>query len=166
MKLREQLKQELKTQEQLKIQTTLLSQQQLNTGNTKMSQQVNLIKGQVPVKVDSYFPTKTDYRLPNKADSYSKVEFKPKVDITKEKLQNTVSFQPKIQEIHQITVPNTGKNKQYDPFYSPILEKIDIILNRLGFTTEPCRERLICSMYKNPQKFTPHSNLVSAELSR
>lgn len=54
----------------------------------------------------------------------------------------------------------------YDPFYSPILQKIDKILNELKFTEEPCRERLICSMYKNPAKFSPHSNLISAELSR
>lgn len=54
----------------------------------------------------------------------------------------------------------------YDPFYSPILEKIDKILLALGFNEEPCRERLICSMYKNPPKFSPHSNLLSAELSR
>lgn len=54
----------------------------------------------------------------------------------------------------------------YDPFYSPILEKIDKIMMGLGFNEEPCRERLICSMYKNPPKFSPHSNLLSAELSR
>lgn len=54
----------------------------------------------------------------------------------------------------------------YDPFYSPILEKIDKILNQLDFTDEPCKERLICSMYKSPSKFSPHSNLLSAELSR
>lgn len=54
----------------------------------------------------------------------------------------------------------------HDPFYSPILEKIDKILLGLGFNEEPCRERLICSMYKNPSKFSPHSNLLSAELSR
>ncbi|CAG9860640.1 unnamed protein product [Phyllotreta striolata] len=54
----------------------------------------------------------------------------------------------------------------YDAFYSPILQKIDDILNELEFTEEPCKERLICSMYKNPEKFSPHSNLLSAELSR
>ncbi|EEB18004.1 conserved hypothetical protein [Pediculus humanus corporis] len=54
----------------------------------------------------------------------------------------------------------------YDPFYSPILQKIDKIFNRLGFNDEPCRERLICSMYKTPHRFSPHSNLLSHELSR
>ncbi|CAG9760735.1 unnamed protein product [Ceutorhynchus assimilis] len=54
----------------------------------------------------------------------------------------------------------------FDKFYSPILQKIDKILQGLGFNDEPCRERLICSMYKHPTKFSPHSNLISAELSR
>ncbi|KAF5290252.1 hypothetical protein FQA39_LY14806 [Lamprigera yunnana] len=54
----------------------------------------------------------------------------------------------------------------FDAFYSPILEKIDKILTSIAFTEEPCKERVICSMYKNPPKFSPHSNLLSAELSR
>lgn len=55
---------------------------------------------------------------------------------------------------------------EYDPFYSPILEKVDAIFSKLGVHSEGCRERLICSMYKNPGRFSPHSNLLSAELSR
>lgn len=54
----------------------------------------------------------------------------------------------------------------YDPFYSPILMKIDKILVNLGYTDEPCKERLICFMYKSPEKYSPHSNLLSNELSR
>lgn len=54
----------------------------------------------------------------------------------------------------------------FDAFYTPILDKIDKVLVDIDYTEEPCRERLICSMYKNPQKFSPHSNLLSAELSR
>lgn len=54
----------------------------------------------------------------------------------------------------------------FDPFYSPILQKIDSIFTQLGFNEEGCRERLICSMYKNPVRFSPHSNLLSTELSR
>ncbi|XKL62676.1 hypothetical protein PGB90_002509 [Kerria lacca] len=48
----------------------------------------------------------------------------------------------------------------------PILQKIDSIFTQLGFNEEGCRERLICSMYKNPVRFSPHSNLLSTELSR
>lgn len=56
--------------------------------------------------------------------------------------------------------------KSYDQFYSPILSKLDRVFNQLGFADENCRERLICSMYKNPTRYSPHSNYVSAELSR
>jgi hypothetical protein len=54
----------------------------------------------------------------------------------------------------------------YDPFYSPILQKMDNVFAQLGFNEEACRERLVCSMYKSPARFSPHSNLVSAQLSR
>ncbi|XP_069679295.1 uncharacterized protein [Periplaneta americana] len=59
------------------------------------------------------------------------------------------------------TIPVT-----YDPFYSPILQKMDNVFVQLGFNEEACRERLVCSMYKTPARFSPHSNLISAELSR
>ncbi|XP_050537264.1 uncharacterized protein LOC126903229 [Daktulosphaira vitifoliae] len=54
----------------------------------------------------------------------------------------------------------------YDPFYSPLLSRIDTVFKQLGYTTEPCRERLVCQMYKSPAKFAPYSNLISAQLSR
>ncbi|XP_018796184.1 PREDICTED: uncharacterized protein LOC108973388 isoform X3 [Bactrocera latifrons] len=56
--------------------------------------------------------------------------------------------------------------KNYDPFYSPILLKIDKVVEQLGVTDDLCKERLICSMYKDPTRYSPHSNFVSAELSR
>ena len=54
----------------------------------------------------------------------------------------------------------------YDAFYSPLLQRMDDVFVQLGFNEEACRERLVCSMYKKPSRFAPHSNLVSAELSR
>jgi len=54
----------------------------------------------------------------------------------------------------------------YDPFYSPLLQKMDNVFVQVGFNEEACRERLVCSMYKTPSRFSPHSNLISAELSR
>ncbi|XP_015525051.2 uncharacterized protein LOC107228189 [Neodiprion lecontei] len=53
-----------------------------------------------------------------------------------------------------------------DEFYGPIVGRLDEIFKQLRFLEEDCRERLICSMYKNPAVYTPHSNLVSNELSR
>ncbi|CAH1111133.1 unnamed protein product [Psylliodes chrysocephalus] len=60
----------------------------------------------------------------------------------------------------------------YDPFYSPLLSRLDAIFKQLGLgnaksrETERCRERLVCMMYANPTKYAPYSNLVSAQLSR
>lgn len=56
--------------------------------------------------------------------------------------------------------------KPVDPFYSPILSKLDQIFLQLGHPDESCRERLVCNMYKTPTQYSPHSNYVSAELSR
>ncbi|KAJ1525271.1 hypothetical protein ONE63_010095 [Megalurothrips usitatus] len=54
----------------------------------------------------------------------------------------------------------------YDPFYSPLLSRLDSVFHQLGYASESCRERLVCAMYRNPAKFAPFSNLVSAQLSR
>lgn len=60
----------------------------------------------------------------------------------------------------------------YDPFYSPLLSRLDAVFQQLGLgdgkapETEACRERLVCLMYANPAKYAPYSNLVSAQLSR
>lgn len=53
-----------------------------------------------------------------------------------------------------------------DTFYGPILARLNDIFMELRFTEEACRERLVCSMYKNPERYSPHSNHVSNELSR
>lgn len=54
-----------------------------------------------------------------------------------------------------------------DPFYGPIVAKIDSILQQYsGFLDDNCKEWLICNMYKDPTKYSPHSNFLSAELSR
>ncbi|XP_022918600.1 uncharacterized protein [Onthophagus taurus] len=60
----------------------------------------------------------------------------------------------------------------YDPFYSPLLSRLDSVFQQLGLgdskilNVEKCRERLVCLMYANPAKYAPYSNLVSAQLSR
>ncbi|XP_041985418.1 uncharacterized protein LOC121737785 [Aricia agestis] len=75
----------------------------------------------------------------------------------------------------------------YDPFYSPLLSRLDGIFARLGLAPvdpatddgqqiggqslstvklEACREQLICLMYSSPAKYAPYSNLISAQLSR
>lgn len=56
----------------------------------------------------------------------------------------------------------------YDPFYSPLLSRLDAVFQQLSLPadTESCRQKLICLMYTNPAKYAPYSNLVSAQLSR
>lgn len=57
----------------------------------------------------------------------------------------------------------------YDPFYSPLLSRLDAVFQQLGLVStsdERCREKLVCLMYSNPAKYAPYSNLVSAQLSR
>lgn len=54
-----------------------------------------------------------------------------------------------------------------DPFYGPIVARIDSILNQYSaYVSEHCKEWLVCNMYKSPAQFSPHSNFLSAELSR
>ncbi|XP_011880692.1 PREDICTED: uncharacterized protein LOC105569111 [Vollenhovia emeryi] len=53
-----------------------------------------------------------------------------------------------------------------DDYYGPIIARLEDIFEQLRFYEESCREMLVCSMYKNPAGYSPHSNLVSNELSR
>ncbi|OAD62716.1 hypothetical protein WN48_06915 [Eufriesea mexicana] len=62
-----------------------------------------------------------------------------------------------------MTVQRQGYDDEY---YGPIMNRLEDIFKQLRFAEESCRERLVCSMYKNPAVYTPHSNLVSNELSR
>lgn len=56
----------------------------------------------------------------------------------------------------------------YDPFYSPILSRLDAVFQQLGLGhgDEKCREKMVCLMYASPAKYAPYSNLISAQLSR
>lgn len=66
-------------------------------------------------------------------------------------------------------VPNSSLLlSNYDPFYSPLLSRLDSVFAQLKLNSEEesCREKLICLMYANPAKYAPYSNLVSAQLSR
>lgn len=56
----------------------------------------------------------------------------------------------------------------YDPFYSPLLSRLDAVFHQLNLNgdNEACREKLVCLMYASPAKYMPYSNLVSAQLSR
>ncbi|KAL0105075.1 hypothetical protein PUN28_016607 [Cardiocondyla obscurior] len=85
-------------------------------------------------------------------------------------------FAPNIRTIHHqpqrfLTPVATGKSSisrqdTEDEYYGPIIARLEDIFGQLRFYEETCREMLVCSMYKNPASYSPHSNLVSNELSR
>ncbi|XP_076295112.1 DUF1676 domain-containing protein Osi17 [Lasioglossum baleicum] len=77
--------------------------------------------------------------------------------------QNTRQISAKSSQVE--AKPGVATQRQ-DEFYGPIVNRLEEIFKQLRFFEETCRERLICSMYKNPAVYSPHSNLVSNELSR
>jgi len=85
---------------------------------------------------------------------------RPELIMTNDNSVNDANFQ---------YIPSTALQAEvenYDPFYSPLLSRIDSIFMHLGHTTEGCRERVVCSIYKLPMKYAPYSNLLSAQLSK
>jgi len=101
--------------------------------------------------------------LPAKSTIYSSYEpssqlkYSPDKYLIAEKIQNALRQQP---SYAQSVVAS-------DPFYGPIVARIDSILNQYStYVSDNCKEWLVCNMYKSPAQFSPHSNFLSAELSR
>ncbi|XP_031617265.1 uncharacterized protein LOC116337090 isoform X2 [Contarinia nasturtii] len=87
----------------------------------------------------------------------SQVKYSPDKYLIAEKIQNAIHQQPAYAQ-SMIAI---------DPFYGPIVARIDSILNQYStYVSEHCKEWLVCNMYKSPAQFSPHSNFLSAELSR
>ncbi|KAJ0170864.1 hypothetical protein K1T71_013636 [Dendrolimus kikuchii] len=53
-----------------------------------------------------------------------------------------------------------------EKFYGALLDRVDAVLAPLGANDAGCRERAVCSLYGDPFKHAPYSNLVSNELSK
>lgn len=95
---------------------------------------------------------------------------------TKTSVKNPYTvFAPNVRPSHQrlLTPVAAAKSSSVsisqetdDEYYGPIIERLDVIFGQLRFYEETCKEMLVCSMYKNPASYSPHSNLVSNELSR
>lgn len=64
------------------------------------------------------------------------------------------------------SVVSIARQDTDDEYYGPIIARLENIFEQLRFHEETCREMLVCNMYKNPTGYSPHSNLVSNELSR
>ncbi|RZC33830.1 uncharacterized protein BDFB_012440, partial [Asbolus verrucosus] len=152
-RLQGQLRQAMKLQEKLKQQAAVMKARLPQPPPPNLSPQ--------PPPTNLSPPTPSPFpQTPSTKHVYSAQKKQEAVQQTTEKQQKQQQQKTFEQALHQAATIT------YDAFYSPILDKIDKILVGLGFNDEPCRERLICSMYKNPVKFSPHSNLLSAELSR
>ncbi|KRT83843.1 hypothetical protein AMK59_3408 [Oryctes borbonicus] len=153
-RIQENIKQLLKIQEKLKLQQALLKQTS-KLANTNFIHTANIIPSQSLTPPGGLLAS---------AHIVHPTVIQPSL------VQALPIYQASFHEDFQPTAPSTTTTTTpqpvFDPFYTPILEKIDNILLSIGYTEEPCRERLICSMYKNPLKFSPHSNLLSTELSR
>ncbi|XP_066906930.1 uncharacterized protein [Halyomorpha halys] len=116
--------------------------------NPSRIQQQQLYQQQLQTVAERYSPTKLpSLPLKHTGSFYSK-----------DPTQDYKVFQKIPNSSHLLT--------HYDPFYSPLLSRLDAVFQQLGTTSEGCRERLVCDMYSNPAKFAPFSNLVSAQLSR
>lgn len=185
--LQEQINKGLRLQEKLRLQASTM-QQKKRGDNLHLTPGV--LKGQIPAQPSQVLQTppinqaqtlKAPHIINKAALSLhpSKISPQPSLisNVPKQNLKANkvliIQSRPDDQKL-----PTSQTEKQpfsdtkspsvatHDAFYSPILEKIDKVLTGIGFTEESCKERLICSMYKNPTKFSPHSNLVSAQLSR
>lgn len=89
-------------------------------------------------------------------------------DFTQNKRKETVtSKKDDFRVFHDIPASSLLLHN-YDPFYSPLLSRLDAVFHQLNLNSdnEACREKLVCLMYASPAKYMPYSNLVSAQLSR
>ncbi|XP_059610875.1 uncharacterized protein LOC132257853 [Phlebotomus argentipes] len=112
-----------------------------------------------------YNPSAADVQLIREAQRQEALRIQAEQKLIADQ-QKILRHQPFVQDPqHQQNLVRNG-TLLVDPFYGPILQRIDKIFLQMGITDESCKERLICSMYKNPTRFSPHSNFISAELSR
>lgn len=108
----------------------------------------------------------------------SQIKYSPDKYLIAEKIQNALRQPPAYSQV-QITKSSIfhcivhlkcffffQTIVESDPFYGPIVARIDSILSQYTVVSENCKEWLVCNMYRTPAQFSPHSNFLSAELSR
>lgn len=90
-----------------------------------------------------------------------------KITFLKQDDSAATASQHDFKQFHEMPASSTLLTN-YDPFYSPLLSRLDSVFQQMGLGDgdESCREKLVCLMYANPAKYAPYSNLVSAQLSR
>ncbi|XP_017770617.1 PREDICTED: uncharacterized protein LOC108558269 [Nicrophorus vespilloides] len=162
-KLQDQIKNAMKLQEKLKIQSIVAKQSSKIAVATANYQNPNMIHPQIVQPHIVHAVPASHMHQQNSYLPQPMLQSIPQGQMYQTQMNDVHRTQPINSPVYQAPIP---PKPVFDAFYSPILEKIDKVLIELGFHDEACRERLVCSMYKNPSKFSPHSNLISAELSR
>jgi hypothetical protein len=158
-----QQQQYLQKQQQLQLLQQNRKQQSVNFGATHGIQQQPLIQVPDTNTVNGNKESTAQAKLLQQQQQKQLL-------LEQQRYQEFVRQQEETQKLNALTPrppsESTTVHVTYDPFYNPILQKMDNVFVQVGFNEEACRERLVCSMYKTPSRFSPHSNLISAELSR
>ncbi|KAH9644657.1 hypothetical protein HF086_011826 [Spodoptera exigua] len=71
-----------------------------------------------------------------------------------------------VKQQQQILAAQDPETIAAEKFYGSLVENVDALLGQMGATDLGCRERAVCSLYGDPFKHTPYSNLVSGHLSK
>ncbi|PNF33305.1 hypothetical protein B7P43_G07749, partial [Cryptotermes secundus] len=123
-------------------------QQSNNFGNGNLIQQQRVIQVVDPTAVAENKQTKLQQQQQQKYQQLL---------LEQQKYQQFLREQEQSLKLKALTprpaTEGTTVQVTYDPFYSPMLQKMDNVFVQLGFNEEACRERLVCSMYKTPSRF-------------
>uniref|UniRef100_A0A2H1VEN3 SFRICE_003448 n=1 Tax=Spodoptera frugiperda TaxID=7108 RepID=A0A2H1VEN3_SPOFR len=71
-----------------------------------------------------------------------------------------------VKQQQQILAAQDPETIAAEKFYGALVDNVDALLGQMGATDLGCRERAVCSLYGDPFKHTPYSNLVSGHLSK
>ncbi|XP_022827703.1 uncharacterized protein LOC111357307 [Spodoptera litura] len=71
-----------------------------------------------------------------------------------------------VKQQQQILAAQDPETIAAEKFYGALVGYVDALLGQMGATDLGCRERAVCSLYGDPFKHTPYSNLVSGHLSK
>ncbi|XP_004926122.1 uncharacterized protein LOC101742205 [Bombyx mori] len=71
-----------------------------------------------------------------------------------------------VKQQQQILAANDPDTIAAEKFYGFLLDRVDAVLATIGASETGCKERAVCTLYGDPFKHAPFSNLVSNELSK
>ncbi|KAM3960633.1 DUF1676 domain-containing protein Osi17 [Aphomia sociella] len=71
-----------------------------------------------------------------------------------------------VKQQQQILAAHDPETQSAEKFYGALMERVDKVLNTIGAHDPGCKDRAVCSLYRDPFGHAPYSNLVSNELSK